>query len=254
VLGNMPTEQVMIVLRAMPPKQAVGVLLAMTPDRVDALLSHMDDYAVGSMLKAAEPQHCLLVLKSLAPPRVGGAMAAMPFNDAVQLLASLPEDWVMSVLDAVHPEYASALIDALPATIRAHVVEAMNPDRATTVRLVSYCNHAIQALDRYAVTLIWLADDIHGPNLVAHALNRTFGIAVRYIDDTLLTMQDVISAETAVSGHAVDATLIITNAAPLEEVVRYQTHEADRGHLVQAVTWSEGLGEGVLGRALVRLA
>jgi Mg/Co/Ni transporter MgtE len=254
MLGNMPAEQLLTVLRAMPPKQATKVLLAMTSDRADALLARLDSATATALLRAADSPRRVWLLHSLTTPCAAAVIAAMPAPEAAQLLSSLPLNRMKTVLDDVPPECAAAILDALPPTARARAVEVMDPVRVPAVRRISYSNHAIHELYRTAAKITRLDDDRAGANLLAHVLNRTFGIAVRYVEGKWLTSHDAVSAELAVRGYDIDATLVISNGTPDQDFVDYQRDNARRGHLVQAVTWREERGGGALGRALVSMA
>ena len=249
----MSTEQMVTMLRAAPPQRAVTVLLAMPKDRIARLLAGMDGRLIARLLIAAEPDRRAGLLRHLDDTRLAAELALLPMIEAASVLAALPPERARPQLDRVSPEHLGMLLDAMPAPQRRRLAGVLDPRRQAELRRVGFEKAVIESLGRTAAALRWLPDD-PGSNLIAAVFQRSFGVALCYVDDGPLRTGPVVRAQQVFAAQQVAGLLIVTNAAPDEPVAELDamTRQGDPKALV--ATWESGDNDGVLGRALVRLA
>jgi hypothetical protein len=248
VLGAMPTDHVVTMLRASPPQRAAGALLAMPKDRIDRLLAAMDGRLIARLIVATDVDRRVALLNHLDDTRLATELALLPVVEAAAVLAVLPLDRVQPQLDRGSPEHLAVLLEAVPAAQRRRLTAVLDPLRAIALRRVAYEKDVIEALRSTAASLQWVADD-HGSNLLAGAFHRLFGVALRFVDTGPLPRMAVVDAYRVFAERRVHGLLIVTNAYPDDDRM---TLGQDPVGLV--VTWASGDNDGVLGRALVRLA
>jgi len=241
----MPTDHVVTMLRASPPQRAAGVLVAMPKDRITRLLAAMDGRLIARMIVATDPARRLALLGHLDDTRLAAELALLPTVEAAAVLAVLPDDRARPQLARGGPEQLAILLEAVPKAQRARLTALLDPLRETELRRVRYEKSVIDALRGTAASLQWVPDD-HGSNLLAGAFHRLCGVALRYVDSGPLPALAVADAYRVFAGLQVHGVLIVTNAEPVE------LPAGDPPALV--VSWGSGDNDGVLGRALVRLA
>ncbi|GAA2490837.1 hypothetical protein Ahu01nite_029770 [Winogradskya humida] len=247
MLGSMPTDHVVTMLRASPPQRAAGALLAMPKDRIDRLLAVMDGRMIARMLIATDPARRLALLGHLDDTRLAAELALLPVVEAAAVLAVLPIERARPQLERGAPEHAAMLLDAMPAAQRTRLVAVLDPLRDAELRRVAYEKAVIDALRGTAATLQWVPDD-HGSNLLAGVFHRLFGVALRHVADGPLPAVAVADAHRVFAQRQVHGVLIVTNAFTTEVPVPSREPPA------LVVVWESGDNDGVLGRALVRLA
>ncbi|WP_143162668.1 magnesium transporter MgtE N-terminal domain-containing protein [Couchioplanes caeruleus] len=248
----MPTEHVVTMLNATPPQRAVGVLLSMPRDRIDALLGAMDGRLIAKLLIAAEPERRATLLGHLDDARLAAELALLPLVEAAAVLAALPAERARPQLDRVSSEDLAMLLDAMPGPQRRRLVEVLEPMRLAGLRRVAYDKRVVESLRRTAAGLQWVPDD-RDSNLLAGVLHRLFGVALRYLDSGRLPPAAVTSAQRAFAAQQVHGLLIVTNALPSVEAEE-RAADPDAGIPTLVITWDPDDNDGVLGRALVRLA
>jgi hypothetical protein len=253
MLGRMPTDQIVTMLKASPPRRAVGVLLAMPKDRIDRLLAAMDGKLVSRLLIAAGPERVGALLHHLGETRLATELALLPMAEAAGLLAALPPAVAGAQLERVTPENLALLLEAMPAAQRRRLTEELEPPRRIELRRVGYERAVIESLRRTAATLRWVPND-HATNLFAGVFHRLFGISLCYVDGGALQSRAVAAAQEIFAAEQVHGLLLVSNAPPSVEAsdqildARYARTPA------LVVTWDHDDNDGVLGRALVRLA
>lgn len=245
MLGPMPTEHVVSMLRASPPGRAVAVMLTMPRDRIDRLLAVMDGPFIARLLIAATPPRRAALLSYLDDSRLGAELALMPLVEAAALIGALPDERVRPHLNGMHPDRLVALLDAVPDARRKRLAELLDGPNLAGLQRVEFERGVIEGLRRTGASLQWVPDD-PGTNLLVGAFRKRIGVALHHVDDEVVPASAVQSARWVFGGLEVDALLVVTNAAPVEI----------RAGAVPTlvVGWNPGDNDGVLGRALVRLA
>jgi len=168
-------------------------------------------------------------------------------------VAALPPERATAQLDRVSPEHLAVLLGAMPGPQRGRLVDAMDPLRRADLRRVGFEKSVIESLRRASVNLSWVPDD-YGSNLFAGILHRLLGISLCYVDDGEMPSAAVVSAQRAFACQQVHGVLVVTNAAPSLEAVTLVHDARYAGLPALVVTWDPGDDDGVLARALVRLA
>jgi len=253
MLGSMPTENVVAMLAASPPQRAVVALLSMPKERIARLLGAMDGRLIARLLMAADPGRRASLLRHLDDTRLAAELALLPMIEAASVLAALPPERARTQVDLVSIEYLGTLLDAMPAPERRRLAAVLDPRRLADLRRVGFEKAVIESLGRTAAGLQWVPDD-PGSNLIAFVFQRLFGVSLCYVDDGPLPPGPVAQARQVFAGRRVEGILIISNGVPgppAAELVATACH-GDTPALV--ATWESGDNDGVLGRALVRLA
>ncbi|MEV6600193.1 hypothetical protein AB0M36_25600 [Actinoplanes sp. NPDC051346] len=248
----MPTEHVVTMLNATPPQRAVGVLLGMPSDRVDALLGAMDGRLIAKLLIAAEPERRATLLGHLDDARLSAELALLPLVEAAAVLAALPAQRARPQLERVSSENLALLLDAMPGLQRRRLVDVLEPSRLADLRRVGYSKRVIESLRRTAAGLQFLDDQ--DCDLLAGVLHRLFGVALRYVDAGPLHPAAIAAAQRAFAAQQVHGLLIVTNAMAGAEAMHLAAHPRDAEIPTLVITWDPDDNDGVLGRALVRLA
>jgi len=249
MLGSMPTEHVVTMLGASPPQRAVVALLSMPKDRIARLLGAMDGRLIARLLIAADPGRRAGLLRHLDDTRLAAELALLPMIEAASVLAVLPSERARTQLDLVSVEYLGSLLDAMPAPQRRRLAAVLDPRRLADLRRVGFEKAVIESLGRTAAGLRWVPDD-PGSNLLAAVFQMLFGVSLCYVDDGPLPAGSVAQARQVFAGRQVDGILIISNGVPCASAAA--ACHGDTPALV--ATWESGDNDGVLGRALVRLA
>ena len=249
----MPTQHVVAMLKASPPERAVKALLSMPRERIDRLLAAMDGRLIARMLIAADPGKRAALLGHLDDARLAAELALLPMVEAAAVLAALPPDRARPQLEQVSSEHLSMLLDAMPGPQRRRLVQVLDPQRLHELRRVGYEKAVIEALRRTAAGLQWVPDD-RGSNLLAGVFHRLFGLSLCYVDEGPLQSSAVCAAQEAFAAQQVHGLLIVTNAPPSVQAVELVTDPGYGGIPALVVTWESDDNDGVLGRALVRLA
>jgi hypothetical protein len=253
VLGRMPTDHVVTMLKASPPKRAVGVLLAMPKDRIDRLLAAMDSRLISRLLIAAGADRVASLVNHLGEARLAAVLADFPLAEAAGLLAALPPQVAGAQLERVNPENLALLLEAMPAAQRSRLTQGLDSSRRQALRRVGYERAVIGSLRRTAATLRWVPGD-RETNLLAGVFHRLFGVSLCYVDSGALQSEAIAAAQEVFAAEQVHGLLLVSNAAPSVEAsdqildARYARTPA------LVVTWDHNDNDGKLGRALVRLA
>ncbi|MET0491547.1 MAG: hypothetical protein ABW000_00305 [Actinoplanes sp.] len=249
----MPTQHVVTMLNASPPERAVAALLSMPRDRVDKLLGAMDGRLIARMLIAAEPGKRAVLLSHLDDARLGAELALLPMVEAAAVMAALPPERARPQLERVSSEHLGMLLEAMPSPQRRQLVATLDPLRLADLRRVGYEKAVIESLRRTAAGLQWVPDD-HGSNLLAGVFHRLFGVSLCYVDDGPLQSAAVVAAQQVFAAQQVHGLLVVTNVVPSVQAVELVTDPRYGGMPALVVTWDTDDNDGVLGRALVRLA
>lgn len=250
MLGRMPTDHVVAMLNASPPHRAVGALLSMPKDRIDRLLAAMDGRLIARLLVAADPGRRAVLLNHLDDTRLAAELALLPLVEAAGVLAALPSDRASAQLNRVSSEHLAMLLDAMPSPQRQRLVGVLDPLRLADLRRVTYEKAVVESLRRTSARLQWVPDEL-GTNLFARVFHRVFGISLCYVHSGTLQSQAVSDARDAFAAGRVHGLLLVSNAPPsaaADELL------ADQRIPALVVTWAPDGNDGVLGRALVRLA
>jgi len=253
VLGQMPTSHVVAMLTASPPERAASVLLSMPKDRIDRLLAAMGGRLIAAMLIAADPAKRAALLAHLDDARLAAELALLPLVEAAGVLAAMPTDRANAQLDRVSTEHLAMLLDAMPSPQRGRLVDVIDPLRLADLRRVGYEKAVIESLRRTAASLQWVPDD-HGANLLAGVFHRLFGVSLCYVDDGVLQPRSVAAAQQVFATEQVHGLLLVSNAEPSTDAYALVTDPRYARTPAMLVTWDPDDNDGVLGRALVRLA
>jgi Mg/Co/Ni transporter MgtE len=248
VLGPMPTGHVVTMLRASPPGRAVNALLSMPKDRIDRLLAAMDGPLIARLIIAAAPPRRAALLSHLGDERLAAELALMPLLEAGAVLAVLPADRAGAQANRINPDRLASLLDTVPENRREKLVETLEPGRRLALQRVDFEKGVIEALRRTGATLQWVPGD-RGANLLAGAFQGVFGVSLWHVDGETLPVSAVFEARRVFAGIRVRGLLLVTNADPPMLVP-----PAHDGVPALVVRRNPGDNDGVLGRALVRLA
>ena len=249
----MPTDHVVTMLKASPPHRAVTVLLSMPKDRIDRLLAAMDAVTIAKMLVAAGPARAAVLLGHLGDERLAAELTILPLAEAAAVLAVLPPDRAEAHLAPVSAENLALLLAAMPQPQRRALTDALGPARRLELRRVGYERAVIESLRRTAATLRWVPD-AHGTNLFAGVFHRLFGISLCYVDSGALQSGAVAAAQELFAAEQVHGLLLVSNAPPSVEASDQMLDARYARTPALVVTWDHDDNDGVLGRALVRLA
>jgi hypothetical protein len=253
MLGRMPTDHVVTMLKASSPKRAVGVLLAMPKDRIDRLLAAMDSALICRLLIAAGTDRVAPLVHHLGEARLAAVLAECPLAEAAGLLVALPPQEASAQLKRVTPENLAILLEAMTAAQRDRLTEGLDSSHRQALRRIGYERAVIVSLRRTAATLRWVPGDGE-TNLFAGVFHRLFGVSLCYVDNGALQSEAVAAAQELFAAEQVHGLLLVSNAAPSVEAsdqildARYARTPA------LVVTWDRDDNDGKLGRALVRLA
>jgi hypothetical protein len=249
----MPTEHLVRMLNASPPPRAVQVLMSMPKDRIEKLLSAMDGRLIAKMLVAADPDRRAALLTFLDDARLAAELALLPLAEAAAVISALPPERVMPQLERVSSEHLAMLLDAMPGPAQRRLVEQLDALRLTDLRRVTYEKAVIESLRRTAANLSWVPDD-YGSNLFAGVFHRLFGISLCYVDEGALQSSSVVAAQHVFARENVHGLLVISNAPPSQAAIELVSDPRYSGTPALVVRWDPDENDGVLGRALVRLA
>ncbi|WP_189080296.1 magnesium transporter MgtE N-terminal domain-containing protein [Mangrovihabitans endophyticus] len=242
----MPTEHLVTMLAASPPQRAVQVLMSMPVARRGKLLAAMNGPLLARLLLAADADRRAALLTLLDDDRLAAELASLPPADAAAVLAAMPADRTAAQLRRVPSEHLTTLLEAVDSPQREHLVRVLDPERLTDLRRIRYEKAVIESLRRTSAELSWVPQDT-GSNLFAVVFQRVFGISLCHVDTPPLPAAAVIMAHQLFAKHRVDGVLAVTNAvaAPFPPLDPPPTH---------VLTWAPDDTDGVLARALVRLA
>jgi hypothetical protein len=249
----MSTDHVVTMLAASPPQRAVSVLLAMPKDRIDRLLGVMDGRLISRMLIAADPSRREALLSHLTDARLAAELALLPLVETARVLACLPSDRAAAQLERVSPAILTLLLDALPAAHRKRLAALLDPVHLVDLRRADYERAVIESLRRTAARLEWVPG-VRGANLRAGVFHRLFGISLCYVDNGTLPSRAVAAAQQVFVDEQVHGVLLISNAEPSPEASELTLDARYAQTPALVVTWDRDDNDGVLGRALVRLA
>ncbi|WP_306207394.1 magnesium transporter MgtE N-terminal domain-containing protein [Actinoplanes sp. RD1] len=247
MLGSMPTDHVVTMLRAAPPHRAVNALLAMPRDRIERLLGAMDGRLIARLLTAADPARRAALAGHLGDARLGGELALLPPAEAAAVLAVLPDQRAVPLLGRLGADQLGEVLEAMPAAARERLEAALDPQRGPELRRVAYEKRVIETLRRTGAGLQWVPGEA-GSHLLTRALHRLFGVSICHVEVPVLPVMALDAARQAFAGHGVRGLLVVTNAGAGGHTV------AAGGAPALVVTWNPGDNDGVLGRSLVRLA
>jgi hypothetical protein len=208
---------------------------------------------IARMLIAAEPAKRAALLSHLDDARLAAELALLPLVESAGVLAALPTERANAQLDRVSSEHLGMLLEAMPSPQRRRLVDVLDPLRLADLRRVGYEKAVIESLRRTAASLQWVPDD-HGANLFAGVFHRLFGVSLCYVDDGALPSRSVAAAQRVFAAEQVHGLLLISNAPPSTEAYALVTDPRYAGTPAMMVTWDADDNDGVLGRALVRLA
>jgi len=253
VLDSTPTQHLVALLQATPPQRAVGALLAMPHARIDRLLAVMDVRLLGRMLLAADPDRRAELLSHLDDGRVAAELGLLPMAEAAVVLAALPVERAGAQLDRFAAQQLAILLDVLPDPQRHRLIDAMDPVHRADLHRVGFERSVVASLRRTSVNLSWVPDD-HESNLFAGIMHRLVGIALCYLDGGDLPAAAVASAQRTFATRQVHGVLLVTNATPSLEAATLAQEARFAGLPALLVTWTPEDNDGVLARALTRLA
>jgi hypothetical protein len=253
VLGALPTHHVVALLQATTPQRAAGVLVNLPTHRIDRLLATMDAHLLARILVAADLDRRAALLGRLDDARLAAELALLPMAEAAGVLAALPPERASAQLDRVAADHLPMLLESMPDVPRGQLIEAMDPMRLAELRRVNYERGVIASLRRTSANLSWVPED-YGSNLFVGAMHRLFGVSLCYVDEGTLHTAAVMAAHDVFLPRQVHGVLIVTNApasAEAIELIRGRRFSALRA---AGVSWDAEDNDGVLARALVRLA
>jgi hypothetical protein len=250
MIGNMPTHQVIEMLKATRPTQALGVLESMPSDRVTHVMTHMTPADLTAIMLALNPRQQAELL-SMAPaerhPLIFSELNMRQFADllqavtpgiAAQMLAGVSTTYAAEVLSDVSPDSANRLLSLLP--------------QADTVVRALYEWQARDSVVRAARNVSWL--DHRTCDLAADLFGRRVHVAIRFLPDPSAMQIDVDSTARHADWASIAGLLVVTNVIPGEEALLQARRQRKEGYRVELVQWVDRDDDSPLKRALVRLA
>jgi hypothetical protein len=253
VLGSMPIEHVVTMLKATPPDRAVAVLMSMPKDRQAKLMARLDGAIIARMIVVAEPSRQAVLLSYLDDERLSAELTKLPLDRAAHLVASLPHERAAAQLGMLHPEAAAALLNAMPSVQRLRLASNIDPRQAVELRRVAYEKAVTESLMRTAAETAQLPEPSDSTILI-RVFRQVFGVAVCYVESGPLVHAAALAAVQAFDAQAVNGLLLVTDAVPTEDAITLMAEMYHNGRPSLVVTWRPDDNDGVLGRALVRLA
>jgi hypothetical protein len=224
----MPGEQTRAALAALGPREVSRLLLGARADRVPDLVGNI----AADLLPA--------VLAQLQVVQVAGLVPLLGMEAAVRVVRSLQPAAAAELLLALPTHQRVALQGALPQPPPAQVSDGDYPRRVE------------EAVRRIAGRTSWL--DARAGILVTEIFGRPVQVTARDAPDTSLTSTDLHGLVAAADWRNVSGLVVMTNG-PLDYGLGAGVREARaRGYLVDVVRWQDNRDDGVLKRALVRLA
>lgn len=253
MLGSMPIEHLVTMLRATPPDRALAVLMSMPRDRQARLMARVDGRLIAAMILVADPPRQAVLLSYLDDERLADELTKLPLDRAAELVAVLPEERAVAQLGMLHPESAAALLNTMPSAQRLKLGTIIDPRQAVELRRVAYERAVNESLMRTAAETAHLPEASDSTILI-RVFKQVFGVAVCYVESGPLDYPAAAAAVHAFSGQAVHGLLLITGAVPTDDVLTLMAELYRNGRPALVVTWRHHDNDGVLGRALVRLA
>jgi hypothetical protein len=242
-LFSFTTEHAVPRFRTAPAERGVNVLLLLPKGRIDRLLADMDGRLIARLLLAADPDRRAALLGHLGAERLSAELTLLPMVEAAAVLAALPPEWARGQLDRLSAEQLGPLLTTLTSAEQTALTALLEPQRLAELRRTAYEGAVMESLRRTNAGLQWVADG----HLLVTVFQRLFGVAMCHVELGPLPAATAERARQVFTGHPVDGLLLITNAASA-------TAPLHSGVPAQAVVWSTGDNDGVLGRALVALA
>jgi hypothetical protein len=250
MLGQMPTPQVIALLQAMPAAAAAGVLVAMPADHVEVLLAELPPAALARLLPAVEPDQRADLVAATPAGRLPAMLRALSLDDAAALLGVLDAGEAARLLGALPPEARPQLVSALPEATRRSVYAAMSTTGAGELASAVYERRAVAALARIATVRSRPAPraavtDVLGSRLLVH---------VRPAGPGPLDAEELHELVLAADWSELDAVLVVAEQTPTDRAAAHAGTIRACGYRLELLRWVDDRDDGLLKRALVRVA
>jgi hypothetical protein len=225
----------------------------MPQDRQAKLMAHIEGPLIAAMLIATDPARRATLLSYLDDTRLAAEVTALPLDRAALLIGLLPHDRAVAQLGMLAPEAASVLLNAMPTAQRLRLSEILDPRQVVELRRVAYSRAVTESLLRTAAETARVPGAPESTILI-RVFRQVFGVAICYVESGPLGYPEALAAVRAFDEQAVHGLLLITDATPTAEVAGLLEELRRNGRPSLVVTWRYHDNDGVLGRALVRLA
>lgn len=252
MLGQMPTTQVVAMLKVSGPAQAVGILTSMPADRMAALLAVMEPADLARILAAAPAVRRGELLAAVPAERIGALLRELPAPQVSELLSVVPAELAAQLLRGSPPQQAAQLLSTLPQQTRALLLDAMELDSADGLSLAVYEQEATEAVGRVSGRVSRL--DRSGRDVLAEVFGRNVHVAVRYCATEASLGSAVYNAVAEANWRRVAGLVVVTNVALPDDAVALADNARGAGRPLELVRWIDARDDGAFKRALVRIA
>jgi MgtE intracellular N domain len=250
MIGQMPTQQVIAMLKAAKPAQAFGVLSSMPIDRITHVMTSMEPADLTAMLLALRPRQQVEFLAMIPPERRPLIFSRLSMGQFADLLPAVTPEIAAQMLADVSTAAAAELLSDMPPNAAARLVPLL--PRGSAVVQAMYEIQARESVVRAAPNVSWL--DQGSRDLAADVFGRRVQVAIRFLPETSSMPVDVDRAVGHADWGSIAGMLIVTNLRPGEPALLQVKHQQQAGRPVELVRWLDQRDDGVLKRALVRLA
>ena len=249
MIGYMPTQHVIAMLKAAHPAQAFDVLAAMPVERFALVTTTMDPADLTAILMGIDPrrqtdllsmlpaERRLLMFQQLSKRQLADLIPAIDPNIGVEMIAGLPTGSAAELLSSMPSATVTRLLGLLPEA--GAVIRAM------------YERHARESVVGAAHTVSWPDESMC--DLVAEVLGHWLHVAIRFQPGPQSTPLDVDGAASDADWTSVSGMLLMTNAKPGGPSAQKALQLEQAGRKLEIVQWIDKRDDGTLKRALVRL-
>ncbi len=250
MIGRMPTQQVIAMLKAARPAQALGILSAMPFDRVTHVTTSIEPADLTAMMLALPPDQQVELLTMIPAERRLLIFSRLSMRQFADLLPVVTPDIAAQMLADVSTATAAELLSDMPPNAAARLLPLL--PRGNTVVQTMYELRARESIVRAARNVSWL--DQSSCDLAADVFGRRVQVAIRFLPDPFPVHVDVDRAASHADWRTIDGMLVVTNVRPGELALLQVKHQQQAGRRLELVHWVDQRDDGLLKRALVRLA
>lgn len=242
-------DEVVNRIRAAEAGHAAAFVLGLPPQQTRDVLVALGPREVARLLLGARADRVPDLVDRIVPELLPGVLAHLDVVRAAQLISLLPMELAVRVMRSMSPAAAAELLLTLPTHQRLALQEAL-PAPQPSGGAGAYARAVEQSIGRSAERLTWLDQR----SLIAELFGRAVQIVVWDAPDTVFTAAQLHSIAGSVDWRRVRGLLVMTNAELDSGVAGAIRDARQHGYAVDALTWLDERDDGLLKRALVRLA
>jgi MgtE intracellular N domain len=249
MIGQMPTQQVIAMLRAIRPAQALGVLASMPIDRITHVMTHMEPADLAAMMFALDPRKQVELLEMVPADRRLLIFNELSMRQLADLLPMATTDIAAQILAGVSISAAAELLSDISSDVAARLLPLL-PDGHTVLQAM-YERQARESVVRAAPKVSWLNQNTC--DLAADVFGRRIYVAIRFLPDPSPIQLDIDRAAGSADWTSIAGMLVVTNRRPGEPALLQAARQQLAGHHVELLRWIDQRDDGALKRALVKL-